>query len=83
MDPNAEHFPLFNQDVVGSFLVGGLSLHWRSILSNMKQGLARSWGGALFRPGLSPGGTLSSGPPRMPSWPSWLNERMRSGLHAL
>lgn len=69
MDPNAEHFPLFNQDVVGSFLVGGLSLHWRSILSNMKQGLARSWGGHYSGLGCLLVGLSALGPPGCPAGP--------------
>lgn len=47
-------------------------------LTNMKQGLAQSGrqGGDVLSLGLSPGGTLSSGPPKMPSWPSQLDGRV-------
>lgn len=84
MDPDAEHLPLFNQEVVGSSPAGGLSLHWRFIEHEARLGSELGdTQGTLLRPGLSPGGTLSSGPPRMPSWPSWPNERTRPGLHAL
>lgn len=63
---SVEQCLLFNQEVVGSFPGQCPVPGWRFILPNMKQGLAQSGGqgGDLLSMGLSPGGTLSSGPPQ-------------------
>lgn len=77
--PNSSHCLIRRR--WAAFLVGPLSPHQKFILSNVNQSLAQSGGlgGALLRPGLSPGGTPSSGPEDAQLAPG-LNGRMRPVL---
>lgn len=87
MDPNAAQCPLFSQEVVGSFPgqcpVPPLEVHLIKHEARLGSELGVGRAGRYSGLGLSPGGTVSSGPPRMPSWLRWLKGRMGPGLHAL
>lgn len=72
--PSTEHFPLFNREVVGSFpgqrpvpqLEAHLIKHGARLAQSGGTGdITQAWGCLQVE--------LSSGPPRMPSWPSQLN----------